>query len=1060
MNDAGHGTKAARSDHHIPTLWQALLRPLRLLASLRLAVVLIVVYAAALVWATTVEKNHGAEAARHDVYGTRWFVVFHALLAVNILAALAARLPWRWRHAGFVAAHAGILVLLAGCLLTWWRGVEGQLPVLEGQAAYRVEPADEDSRGFDLGFQIALREFHRRLNPGTATASQYSSLVDFLDRSQPPKKLRENVLIRLNGPVDFTDPESGKTYRIFQSGFSGPATPGDEAFDKLIGNDRGRDHVYLSRLSVSYDPGRGLKYLGSLLVVLGMIVVYGQCCRRRGTRSDTQSHNRDPADRGACHDGSRMPRGLTAPGLFLAAMLSLVGSSYGSEPNSLDWTAWRRLPALAEGRVAPLDTVARETVEAICGRRDPTLAVGDAPPRRFAAAELVFAWLADPDRWEDVPFLPADDVALRRDVLGRTTENTDGRRPEWLSPAEVERATSDDAFSQRLAKLEQQARDQGQEFRSTAVFKKTKRLMDAYGKYRSLTFCMGRHRDLPWRFRARLESARAALFRLASDPQAAKRISGDPQVRQLLIQSVQSYQQLTAELKDGPFDRKKLEPLAADYQRLAGRLAAALPVHNDRPLAALAADVDRQAAELHLALYDNGDGLRLSPALDAASLDANRATDEDASPWLSLPAMLHGSDELLAAYPARELEAVRRAWTAARSAYLDRNANRFAEAMGQFAADIRQFGERTAPLRAKLSIAHRDQAAIDATAYPRPGSTDTEVVYNRLDPFFWAWVVGAAAALPLLAAVGRWRATPFWLGVALLIFGQMFTLAGLGLRSYITGLAPLTGMFESVVVVSLFVALLAVWLTLWPLGSRAIGIAPRRLAGEGTDVLERRPFALAGAIISSVAMLLAYYAPAAVMHRNIGSATPILRDNFWLIVHVTTIMMSYAAAAMAMLLGNLALGYYLFGRYTKPARRPPEACKQLAGFAYTAIQVTVVLLAAGTILGALWADYAWGRFWAWDPKETWALVSLLVYVAFLHARHAGWSGDFGMCLTAVLGFSAILFTWYGVNFLISSGMHSYGSGAARAWPILLAALVQLSFLVAAAVRRGIKPAGG
>ena len=87
-------------------------------------------------------------------------------------------------------------------------------------------------------------------------------------------------------------------------------------------------------------------------------------------------------------------------------------------------------------------------------------------------------------------------------------------------------------------------------------------------------------------------------------------------------------------------------------------------------------------------------------------------------------------------------------------------------------------------------------------------------------------------------------------------------------------------------------------------------------------MLERRPFALAGAIVSCVAMVLAYYAPASVMHRHIGAAMPILRDNFWLVVHVTTIMLSYAAAAMALILGDLALGYYLFGRYVeKPHQR-------------------------------------------------------------------------------------------------------------------------------------------
>ncbi len=136
-------------------------------------------------------------------------------------------------------------------------------------------PLDE----VELGFQLYLRRFQRKLDPGAGTASHYSSLVDFLDLSRPPQKLRENVLVTLNAPVDFTDPRSGWTYRLFQSSFSGPWTPGEPEFAQLVHGNRSRDQVYLSRLSLNYDPGRGLKYLGSLMIVVGIGLVY--CNRRR-----------------------------------------------------------------------------------------------------------------------------------------------------------------------------------------------------------------------------------------------------------------------------------------------------------------------------------------------------------------------------------------------------------------------------------------------------------------------------------------------------------------------------------------------------------------------------------------------------------------------------------------------------------------------------------------------------------------------------------------------------------------------------------------------------------
>ncbi|MGD0384030.1 MAG: cytochrome c biogenesis protein CcsA, partial [Thermoguttaceae bacterium] len=201
--------------------------------------------------------------------------------------------------------------------------------------------------------------------------------------------------------------------------------------------------------------------------------------------------------------------------------------------------------------------------------------------------------------------------------------------------------------------------------------------------------------------------------------------------------------------------------------------------------------------------------------------------------------------------------------------------------------------------------------------------------------------------------------------------------------------------------------------------------------------------------------------------------------------------------ALAWGLGNIALGYYLLGRYrdAEPAqdipslfgrgvrgepltltlsghrpkvgrergleenlsghafaRRPPEICATLAGFIYKATQVAVLLLAAGTILGALWADVAWGRFWGWDAKEVWALVSLLVYITILHGRYAGWSGNFGLAVGSVLGATAILMAWYGVNFFLGSGLHSYASGAGGQWEVGTAIVINWIFVLAAAFR--------
>lgn len=146
-------------------------------------------------------------------------------------------------------------------------------------------------KSVDLGFSVYLREFHRGLDPGTSVAAKYASTVDFVRRDpdagtaededlrrQPPPKeeeiLEPAVEISVNRPKDFLDPVSGRSYRFFQESFNGPWKPGDSVFDALVGANPDRDRLFVSILTVNYDPGRGLKYLGSLLVVAGVAVMF------------------------------------------------------------------------------------------------------------------------------------------------------------------------------------------------------------------------------------------------------------------------------------------------------------------------------------------------------------------------------------------------------------------------------------------------------------------------------------------------------------------------------------------------------------------------------------------------------------------------------------------------------------------------------------------------------------------------------------------------------------------------------------------------------------------
>ena len=311
--------------------------------------------------------------------------------------------------------------------------------------------------------------------------------------------------------------------------------------------------------------------------------------------------------------------------------------------------------------------------------------------------------------------------------------------------------------------------------------------------------------------------------------------------------------------------------------------------------------------------------------------------------------------------------------------------------------------------------------SLSPSIYPQEQKLRLEYFYNHFNGFYRAiWCYGIAFLVLLVAHFRRGfgarahvRAfesgdmSPHskvnalqLIGVAVALLGLAFHAAGIVMRCMIGGRPPVTNMYESIIWVSFAVTFF----------------------GMIFFARYRAPVYLLAALpVTLIALLLVHQMPIA-MPSSIDPLVPVLRDNFWLTIHVLTITLSYAAFALAM-----GFGHILLWRYVRnPAAARADAPMHF--WLYRVLQLGVLLLAAGTILGGVWANYSWGRFWGWDPKETWALIALLCYIVALHGRLAGWWTRFGLAVASVVCFLAVLMAWYGVNFVLGKGLHSYGFG--------------------------------
>jgi cytochrome c-type biogenesis protein CcsB len=298
-----------------------------------------------------------------------------------------------------------------------------------------------------------------------------------------------------------------------------------------------------------------------------------------------------------------------------------------------------------------------------------------------------------------------------------------------------------------------------------------------------------------------------------------------------------------------------------------------------------------------------------------------------------------------------------------------------------------------------------------------PQRLDAELLYNRARPARLAWWVLALSLLVSVAATVLDRRALDVAAGALLVVGFAVMSWGIWLRWQVAGRVPASNMYESL----LFLG--------WGVGAFAV---------VATILLRNRIVVLNAAAGAALTMALTDLLP---IDRFVHPMPPVLSGTYWLAIHVPIIMVGYAVLALGMVVAHMQLGVEAFA----PARR--SLALRMAELQYFYLHVGSILLVAGILTGSMWAASSWGRYWGWDPKEVWSLVAFLAYMAILHARAERLIGPFGVAAWSIAAFQTILMTYLGVNFVLASGLHSYGFGdSSVVRAMVLAALAEASFI--------------
>jgi len=301
------------------------------------------------------------------------------------------------------------------------------------------------------------------------------------------------------------------------------------------------------------------------------------------------------------------------------------------------------------------------------------------------------------------------------------------------------------------------------------------------------------------------------------------------------------------------------------------------------------------------------------------------------------------------------------------------------------------------------------QQKFGSNLLPSQNKKNIEILYNKVNPFkrifpFYL-LFGFSLLFVLFVNIFRQKQLPKFLRISffsLIFIGFLIHTSGLAVRWYISGHAPWSNGYESVVYVA--------WATM--LAGFIFGRKYPMVVGTA-------------AFLSGIALFVAHLSW---MNPEVTNLVPVLK-SYWLAIHVAIITASYGFIGLSSILGVLVLVLIIL-RNKANEEKVSSFIEQLTTINEMSATVGLYFLTIGTFLGGVWANESWGRYWGWDPKETWALITVVIYSFIVHMRLIpSLKGVFNYNMASILGFAAVLMTYFGVNYYLS-GLHSYGKGVA------------------------------